>query len=318
MHMKRFCLLSILALSLAGCLDDDTPDKNLQQILAEREDLTIMVTSLQRVGLYDLLENAAATVLSPTDQAFQNFFVQQGYSSIEIVSDSVLNSIISYHILPFFATTNAVNNIAPIESGYYATSNSESPTGFNLSLLLINNGASLTFNNTAQTLVEDLRAGNGFVHTIDRVLIPPTVSDVIDQNENLSIMGNALREAALLDTATSSEVYTYLIPPDESMETYLTQRGFDDLDDMPDSTRLTLIQSHVLEGNIGIQQLIDDETITTLAKTTVIKAQQQFVSGTGGNISVAVLNDTAVVRFPNVQAINGILHLVTEVVPIRN
>lgn len=108
------------------------------------------------------LTNAEAiTVLAPTDQAFDLLPNGTVESLLLAENHQRLVEILSYHVVGASLSAKAVKTL----------SSGETLSGQKLAIVNENDGL---FLNDAKVITKDISVANGVVHTIDRVLLPPT------------------------------------------------------------------------------------------------------------------------------------------------
>jgi uncharacterized surface protein with fasciclin (FAS1) repeats len=154
---RRSWLLGLLALSLAGCASMEPP-KNVAQVIAADPDLSTLNKLINDAGLTQTLSGAGPfTVFAPTNAAFKNVPAK---TMDELAKNKqMLTEVLTYHVIPVNATA------ADVKQG-----NVKSVNGANLALARA--GGYVTVEDAMVTKA-DLKATNGTVHVIDRVLLPP-------------------------------------------------------------------------------------------------------------------------------------------------
>ncbi|MEZ4997460.1 MAG: fasciclin domain-containing protein [Bacteroidales bacterium] len=123
------------------------------------------------------------TVLAPTDEAFKALFEQLGVKSIRDLSAEQLRPILLYHVI----------------QGRYGLHNSATGShAHNGSAVEVKLGNGVMFND-ATVLFANIRALNGVIHVIDKVLLPPSQSlvDIAAGNPAFSILVQAVQFAEL-------------------------------------------------------------------------------------------------------------------------
>ncbi len=309
---QNIIIITFIAVFTSSCLDDnDAPDKNLREILAERTELSIFEEGISRLDIYENLDAVVVTLFAPSDQAFQAYFNQNGYNDINGIPMDTLEGLINYHIIAGAGRTNDT------QSNYYASSNTNSPSNLNVRLLVENTGNSFVLNNTANSIIEDIEGINGVIHIIDEVLTPPTVRDFLNQNENLTVIRDALESLNILDSIDNGYIHTLFTPVDDAFKFYTNERQIGSINDLPDSAYQRLVKSHVLRGNRDLESLLQEVRVPTIDDSTFLNVREAVVNPGLGSTLFIVINDSSVVRFGNIQATDGIIHFVTDVIPVR-
>lgn len=136
-------------------------------------EFSILVEAVTRPSFGDtftaLLSDAEGaapfTVFAPTNQAFQNLLAELGANSLDDIDDATLSSVLTYHVITM---ANVVSSDLTNET-VAETANGAS-LGFN-----VDNGAQVIdgTDTNANVILADVQAGNGVIHAIDKVLLPP-------------------------------------------------------------------------------------------------------------------------------------------------
>jgi len=186
------------------------------------------------------------TFFAPDNNAFRKYFAVRGKKGLEDFSDSALYDLMNYHILqtrlkasgfiqgPQATTTGAGDYLSiDISKGYKTTA--------------IANGVATIY----QT---DLEFYNGFVHKLDAVLDPPTltIGEFLKNNpDKYSILIGGLTRAGLMDTLSSltnsSGVRVRLTLFAETNDV-LQKAGIQSFDGLPSDSLVRLMRDHLVPG----------------------------------------------------------------------
>ena len=154
---------------MGGCGSDDDPPAgptlNLVETLAEEGQFTTLITAVTAAGLVEVLSDGGPfTIFAPTDEAFDLVPPETLEFLLDPANQEALIFVLQYHGLEgeFFAS-----DLQP-GSNEAITLNGEP-------IEILNENGTVTINGTATVIETDLRATNGVIHIIDRVLIPPTL-----------------------------------------------------------------------------------------------------------------------------------------------
>jgi uncharacterized surface protein with fasciclin (FAS1) repeats len=153
---RRAALLAS-ALLLGACATTPAPT-TVAQTIAANPQLTTATRLIQEAGLTETLQGAGPfTVFVPTDAAFQAVPA----AVVEALGkDKIrLKAVLSYHVVPGALLSSDVKN-GPIKT----------VQGSDLSLY--RSGTFVTADE-AVVITADVRATNGVVHIVDKVLMPP-------------------------------------------------------------------------------------------------------------------------------------------------
>ena len=128
------------------------------------KNLTTLVKALQVAGLVDTLKGAGPfTVFAPTDQAFSR--LPAGTLDALLADPVKLKTILTYHVIP--ASIMASDAMA-------MTSPTSPPTVEGATLQVTKGRRGRLQVNDATVTKADIKASNGVIHIINRVLMPPT------------------------------------------------------------------------------------------------------------------------------------------------
>ena len=142
----------------AGCATTPAP-KNLAETAAATPQLSTLTRLIQDAGLTGTLSNPGPyTVFAPTDEAFKA--VPAATMQALAQDKARLQAVLSYHVVAGSVTSADVKN-GPVKSVQGAN------------LALSKSGTFVTVEDAVVTTA-DVRATNGVVHIIDKVLIPPS------------------------------------------------------------------------------------------------------------------------------------------------
>ncbi|NNL07787.1 MAG: fasciclin domain-containing protein [Croceitalea sp.] len=141
-----------------------------------------------------------------------------------------------------------------------------------------------------------------------------TVVDLAIASDDLGILVEALTSANLVATLQGDGPFTVFAPTDEAFSAFLTANNFASLDDIPSEVLTQVLLNHVVSG----KNLSTD--LTTSYSTSLSTA------GAGGrNLSLYIdttagvtINGVSNVSIPDVEADNGVVHIVDGVIGLPN
>lgn len=249
-------------------------------------------------GLDGALDNDAAslTVFAPTNQAFADLLAELGLSSLNDVPKETLSNILLYHVL------DGSNMAASINTGYYPTLSAGPADNTNLSLYV--NMETTTINDRAKITTTDLKADNGVIHVIDKVILPQSIVDVAVINPTFSILVSALAKADLVETLKGAGPFTVFAPTDAAFNALFATLGVDGIADLSAEALTPVLLSHVVSGNVTSGQLSDGEVQT-------LNTDKKILVGTSGGVTID--GDINVV-LADVQGSNGVVHVIDKVI----
>jgi uncharacterized surface protein with fasciclin (FAS1) repeats len=157
MNRMTFPLACAAALALAACATTPAP-KTISQTAAATPELSTLTRLLKEADLTDTLQGAGPyTVFAPTDAAFKA--VPAATMEALAKDKARLRAVLTYHVVPGTLTSVELKN-GPIKTVQGAN------------LALYRSGTFLTVEEALVTTA-DVRASNGVIQLVDKVLIPP-------------------------------------------------------------------------------------------------------------------------------------------------
>ncbi|NDB03152.1 MAG: fasciclin domain-containing protein [Flavobacteriaceae bacterium] len=314
-------LLLAVAIAFSACSDDDdnttpTPDPlNIVETAQATEDLSSLVAALQAADgdLVNVLSGGEFTVLAPTNAAFDNFLADNGFANLSEVPTDVLANILLNHVI---SGTVLSTTLTDAGAGY-TTTNATNEDGDNLSLYF-NTTTGVTFNGTSSVAQADVEATNGVVHIVDQVIGLPTIATFATADPTFETLVAALTRPDLevpFVTILSTTDPTYGIPlttfapTNEAFGDLLVEIGADDLSQIDVNLLTAVLLTHVVaQANVRAEDLAQDLPVVTLSEETLT------VDLTNGAQLVDPNGRVANIIANNVQAINGVVHVIDKVV----
>lgn len=246
--------------------------------------------ALAKTGLMGVVSSSELTLFAPTDDAFAELGLNQ--QNISTVPN--LKEILLYHVLEgmiystdlyegFFGTLNGAAVEISLDGGVYV--------------------------NDAEVMYADIRARNGVVHVIDKVLFPPTMNLVqLAQSFNpdeFSILVAAVVAAGLDDDLSGVGPFTVFAPTDAAFNA--AGVTLQNVASVPNLAEILLY--HVVGERVYSSDLTTGAVPTLNGGATIyIDAQALTIDDTGAP-GVANL----VPSLLNVQATNGVVHVIDKV-----
>lgn len=189
--MKKFFLIflsvSLVGFSFIGCSDNSTmnpvsSDNSVTNIIEKRPgngqtivsiaasdtNFTYLVAAVQFAGLVDVLNgNRQFTVFAPVNQAFLDLAAALNITIEELLTEpyrELVTTVLLYHVSPGikFSTNVVKSSRVNTLQGQFAFTKIED------GMVKIGNDA----NGYANIVAIDIRATNGVIHVLDKVIIP--------------------------------------------------------------------------------------------------------------------------------------------------
>ena len=167
--------------------------------------------------------------------------------------------------------------------------------------------------NDVNVVATDIQAKNGVVHVIDTVLLPPellpaSVVDIALGSDDFSLLVEAVVEADLVDTLSDPDgEFTVFAPTNAAFEAALSALGLDGVDDIPEDLLVQILTHHV----VGAKVLA--ETVVGLTEAETLNGTVGVAVVDGGVVLTDELEMTANVVVTDVQAQNGVVHVIDKV-----
>ena len=231
------------------------------------------------------------TVFAPTNDAFTAALTALGLTPAQLLASPLLTDYLKYHVLGTEVVSTALTN------GQIAT-----PLNTTNSLKVTIDGTNV-FINQAQVNAADIQAENGVVHSIGSVLLPvQTVADVAIGSAVHSTLVSAVVEARLLPALTNPfDSLTVFAPTNIAFDNLATALG----------TNIAGILANPELADILLYHVVGSEVLSTaLMNGPVVTLNGQSVTV---NLMSGVMINTANVITPNVQADNGVVHIIDAV-----
>ena len=139
---------------------DEKSEKNILQVALGSPDHSTLVAGVEAAGLQDVLTNAGPlTVFAPTNEAFAKLPEGTLDDLLKPENKKTLARIITFHAAPGSYTGSNIRGVMGIGQA----------TGDKVKVVVKDN---ITYVNDAKVL-GTVKASNGYVHIIDKVLLPP-------------------------------------------------------------------------------------------------------------------------------------------------
>lgn len=137
-----------------------------------------------------------------------------------------------------------------------------------------------------------------------------TIVNVASDNQEFSILVQALTRANLATTLEGNGPFTVFAPTNDAFNTFLSANSFATINDVPVDVLTQVLLNHVVSGKVKSTDLTTGY-VTTLAKySTTNNGLSMYVDLTNG----VRLNGVASVTQADIEASNGVIHKVDAVI----
>lgn len=158
-------------------------------------------------------------------------------------------------------------------------------------------------------------ASNGVIHVIDKVLVPEafsiefdTVVDIALSDDNFSILVAALQKAGLVDALKGAGPFTVFAPTNAAFEALLAKLDITAEELLSQSNLSKVLLYHVVPG------LVKAENITNGLVAETLNAGNSLTFTLGS----VFINETTEVVTADLLALNGVVHVIDEVLVPAN
>lgn len=274
-------------------------------------EFTILEAALTEAGLVETLQGEGPfTVFAPTDDAFTELLGELGIEAEDLLAHPQLEEVLLYHVVS-----------GKVMSGDLETGDVETLLGETVAI-----DAELFTVNEAEILVDqdlfDLEAENGVVHVINRVLVPDvfeldaaddeddengdepgTIVDIAQSEEDFSILVEALIAADLVETLQGDGPFTVFAPTNDAFAALLEVLDIEKEDLLEHPDLETVLLYHVIADEVFSGDLEDGMEAETVQGESVIFT----IEG-----EIVLVNESEVI-IPDIEASNGVIHAIDEV-----
>ena len=321
--MKRFSMFAVLlvvaSLALAACAPAATPAPTAtpmpeptatpEPMLSDIVDtavadgrFTTLVAAVQAAELVDTLKGEGPfTVFAPTDDAFAALPEGTLDSLLLPENKQALTDILLYHVVSGKVMAADVT----------ALTSATTVLGKDVTVKV---DMGNVYINEAQVVITDIATSNGVIHVINAVLLPPadeaameeknTIVDIAVADGRFTTLVAALTAADLVETLSGEGPFTVFAPTDDAFAAL--PAGTLDTLLLPESKQaLTdILLYHVVSGKVMAADVV------TLSGATTVLGKDVTITVKDGNV---FLNDTVQVIITDIEASNGVIHVIDAV-----
>jgi uncharacterized surface protein with fasciclin (FAS1) repeats len=322
--MKRFTvfpmLLIVTALVLAACAPAATPTPEPTAIpeptaMPEPELMamdivdtavadgrfTTLVAAVTAADLVETLKSEGPfTVFAPTDDAFAALPEGTVENLLLPENKQALKDILLYHVVSGKVMAADVVGL------------SSATTVLGKDVAIKVDGGNVYIND-AQVIITDIETSNGVIHVIDAVILPPseedammdkTIVDIAVADGRFTTLVAAVTAADLVETLSSEGPFTVFAPTDDAFAA-LPEGTVENLL-LPENRQALkdILLYHVVSGKVMAADVVGlSSAPTVLGKDITITVKD-------GNV---YLNDTIQVIITDIEASNGVIHVIDAV-----
>lgn len=156
--------MAAVALTVVGLAIGSHPARAAEDIVDTAVDagqFTTLAAALKAADLVDTLKGPGPyTVFAPTDEAFAKLPAGTVDALLKPENKAKLTAILTYHVVPGAVTAEQVTKLDDAKT-------------VNGAMVKISTGDGKVMINDATVVTPDVRASNGVIHVIDKVILPP-------------------------------------------------------------------------------------------------------------------------------------------------
>ena len=260
---------------------------------------TTLVAALQAAELVDALKaEGPFTVFAPTDDAFAA--LPEGTLDRLLLPENnpALTDILLYHV---------------VEGKVMAAD----VTGLKSATTLLGKDVAVkvdmgnVYINDAKVIITDIETSNGVIHVVDAVILPPTeeaasntIVDIAVADGRFATLVAAVTAADLVETLSGEGPFTVFAPTDDAFAA-LPEGTLDSLL-LPDNKQqlIDILLYHVVSGKVMAADVV------TLPSATTVLGKDVTITVKDGKV---FLNDTVEVIITDIEASNGVIHVIDAV-----
>lgn len=275
--------------------------QSIAEIAAADGRFTTLLAALEAAGLAETFAGEGAfTVFAPTDEAFAAL-PEGTVDSLLADPQGALTDVLTYHV---------VDGVVPAET-VVGLDSATTLLGEDLSIMVVEDEVLL--NEMNKVIATDIEASNGIIHVIDGVLLPPssaesaaepTIADIAVEDGRFTTLVTALEAAGLVETLSGEGPFTVFAPVDEAFAA-LPEGTVESLLEDPEGALTDVLLYHVVDGEVMAEDVVGLTAAPTLLGQDITVA----VDGDGQ----VLLNGTVQVILTDVEASNGVIHVIDGV-----
>ena len=287
--------------------------KTIVDVAVEDGRFDTLVAAVVYTDLAEALSGGEWTVFAPTDDAFAKLGLNEN-NITSAFSKAALTDILLYHALD--SEVNSDKALTLLGDVTMANGQQAGLKAFEGDLFV---------NDDSKVIIPDIIASNGVIHVVDTVILGPwprgeediavggggaddaagnSIVDIAVNNGSFDTLVAAVVYAGLADALSGGE-WTVFAPTDDAFAKLgLNASNISSAFSKAEITDILLY--HALEGEVN-----SDKALTLLGDVTMANGQQAGLKFFGGSLWV---NDYAEVVAADVDADNGVIHVVDSVI----
>lgn len=282
--------------SMANLYLPPQPVPNIAETATAAGSFSSLVAALVAAELAETVATGGPfTVFAPTDEAFAALGEETLAMLLDPANKEMLANILLYHVVAgaVFSPEVAPGEITTLSGDAITISATE---------------AGLFINGDSQIVATDIGASNGVVHVINKVLLPPAgpglIPEVAEEAGIFSTLLAAVGAADLAATLSGEGPFTVFAPTDEAF----AKLGQETIDN------LLLPENKATLANILLYHVVPGRVLSTDLEAGTVAAANEALITISFDGQTPVLNGTSRVTTADIEASNGIIHIIDTVI----
>lgn len=262
---------------------------------------TTLAAALEAAGLVETLKGEGPfTVFAPTDDAFAALPAGTLDELLKPENKQQLTDILTYHVVSGKVMAADVSGLT----------SATTVLGKDVAIKV---DMGNVYINDAKVIITDIETSNGVIHVIDAVILPPsdeaaaesnTIVDVAVADGRFTTLVAAVEAAGLVETLSGEGPFTVFAPTDDAFAA-LPAGTLDSLLLPENKQQLTdILTYHVVSGKVMAANVV------TLTSAPTVLGKDITITVKDGKV---YLNDTVQVIITDVEASNGVIHVIDAV-----
>lgn len=310
-NFRKILLVAIIALVSISCdnNDDDmtqtTPDTTITGLAIATPELSILVEALTKANLAATLQgDGPFTVFAPTNDAFAEFLMANGWKTLDEVPTDLLTQVLLNHVV----SGNVKST--DLTTGYVKTLAKTAASGNNTMSMYVDLTSGVTLNGVSSVTKADIMASNGVIHIVSNVIGLPSIVTHASANPNFKTLVAVVTnpaQATILSALSGPGPLTVFAPTDggfTKLNTDLIGLGIEGgISGVSQATISNVLLYHVVSGNALASSLAAGNLPTLLEQTFEVQL-------TGGAKIIDNNARTSNIIITDVQCSNGVIHAI--------
>ncbi len=323
-HIIDKVLIPQFVLDFLGDNGGTVTEQSIADLVAGSDDFALLREALILTGLLDALDSEGPlTVFAPSQEAFEQLFFLIGATNTGSLEEfdtefeiNLLRTVLSYHVSPMELTSNdfSQTELMTLSDG----DNMQLVERDGEFVLVDALGLDIDFE------LNDIPAGNGVIHVVDRVLVPQSVIDSVVDESTMALLD-------FLDELDRDDIYalvcmlgheldgvlegefTFFLPTNDAfLALFDSLDGIDSLADFDTQEELELL-AIILSYHFVQDSTLVSGSLTQGAMPTTLQGESVRVS-IGDSVYIIDKSGTpAKVTSADNMLLNGVVHFIDKV-----